>query len=99
MTAWRNCARNLRDSFASAAHALPTQRCLAHALPGYMTMHPKVSVFVEATDRTGNLVEERFDIAIRAQPVVEDVAELVAKRSTDSKSSCVRCMGVLASSF
>ena len=78
---------------------LLTQRCLAHALPGYMTMHPKVSVFVEATDRTGNLVEERFDIAIRAQPVVEDVAELVAKRSTDSKSSCVRCMGVLASSF
>jgi len=58
---------------------LLTQRCLAHALPGYMTTHPKVSVFVEATDRTVNVIEERFDIAIRAKPLIEDVAGLVAK--------------------
>lgn len=58
---------------------LLTQRCLAHALPGYMTMHPKVSVFVEPTDRTVNVIEERFDIAIRAKPVIEDVAGLVSK--------------------
>jgi len=58
---------------------LLTQRCLAHVLPGYMTVHPKVSVFVEATDRTVNVIEERFDIAIRATPVIEDVAGLVAK--------------------
>jgi len=59
--------------------ALLAQRCLAHVLPGYMTLHPKVSVFVEATDRTVNVIEERFDIAIRALPVIEDVAGLVAK--------------------
>jgi DNA-binding transcriptional LysR family regulator len=58
---------------------LLTQRCLAHALPGYMTVHPKVSVYVEATDRTVNVIEERFDIAIRAKPVIEDVAGLVAQ--------------------
>jgi DNA-binding transcriptional LysR family regulator len=58
---------------------LLTQRCLAHALPGYMTLHPKVSIFVEATDQTVNVIEERFDIAIRAKPVIEDVAGLVAK--------------------
>src|SRR5580658_5276815 len=58
---------------------LLAQRCLAHAIPGYMTAHPKVSVFVEATDRTVNVIEERFDIAIRAKPVIEDVAGLVAK--------------------
>ncbi len=58
---------------------LLTQRCLAHALPGYMTVHPKVSIFVEATDRTVNVIEERFDIAIRAKPVIEDVAGLVSK--------------------
>jgi DNA-binding transcriptional LysR family regulator len=51
---------------------LLTQRCLAHALPGYMTLHPKVSVFVEPTDRTVNVIEERFDIAIRAKPEIED---------------------------
>ena len=58
---------------------LLAQRCLAHALPGYMTAHPKVSVFLEPTDRTINVIEERFDIAIRAKPAIEDVAGLVAK--------------------
>ena len=64
---------------------LLTQRCLAHALPGYMTVHPKVSVFLEATDRTVNVIEERFDIAIRAKPVIEDVAGLVAKTLGNSQ--------------
>jgi DNA-binding transcriptional LysR family regulator len=64
---------------------LLAQRCLAHALPGYMRAHPKVSVFVEATDRTVNVIEERFDIAIRAKPVIEDVAGLVAKTLGNSQ--------------
>jgi DNA-binding transcriptional LysR family regulator len=64
---------------------LLTQRCLAHALPGYMTLHPKVSVYIEATDRTVNVIEERFDIAIRAIPVIEDVAGLVAKTLGNSQ--------------
>jgi DNA-binding transcriptional LysR family regulator len=58
---------------------LLAQRCLAHVLPGYMTAYPKVSVFLEATDRTVNVIEERFDIAIRAKPAIEDTAGLVAK--------------------
>ena len=64
---------------------LLTQRCLAHALPAYMTTHPKVSVFVEPTDRTVNVIEERFDIAIRAKPVIEDVAGLIAKTLGNSQ--------------
>src|SRR5580704_15345913 len=50
-----------------------------------MTPHPKVSVFVEATDRTVNVIEERFDIAIRAKPAIEDVAGLVAKTLGNSQ--------------
>jgi DNA-binding transcriptional LysR family regulator len=61
------------------------QRCLARALPGYITLHPKVSVYIEATDRTVNVIEERFDIAIRAIPVIEDVAGLVAKTRGSSQ--------------
>src|ERR1700729_189421 len=64
---------------------LLTQRCLAHVLPGYMTARPKVSVFVEATDRTVNVIEERFDIAIRAKSTIEDVAGLVAKTLGNSQ--------------
>jgi DNA-binding transcriptional LysR family regulator len=54
------------------------QRCLAYALPTYMMANPKVSVFLEATDRTVSVIEERFDIAIRAKPMIED-AGLIAK--------------------
>jgi DNA-binding transcriptional LysR family regulator len=64
---------------------LLAQRCLAHILPDYMTAHPKVSVFVEATDRTVNVIEERFDIAIRATPIIEDVAGLVARTLGNSQ--------------
>src|SRR5438876_2619647 len=64
---------------------LLTQRCLAHALPGYMKVNPKVSVFVEATDRTENVIEERFDVAIRAKSEIEDVAGLVAKTLGNSQ--------------
>ena len=54
------------------------QRCLAYALPAYMAANPRVSVFLEPTDRTVNVIEERFDIAIRAKPMIED-AGLIAK--------------------
>jgi DNA-binding transcriptional LysR family regulator len=64
---------------------LLTQRCLAHVLPGYMTANPRVSVFVEATDQTVNVIEERFDIAIRAKSEIEDVAGLVAKTLGNSQ--------------
>jgi DNA-binding transcriptional LysR family regulator len=50
-----------------------------------MKVHPKVSVFVEPTDRSVNVIEERFDIAIRAKPVIEDVAGLVAKTLGNSQ--------------
>src|SRR6202021_3920308 len=46
---------------------LLTKRCLPHALPGYMTAHPKVSIFVEPTDRTVNVIEEQFTIRIRTK--------------------------------
>src|SRR6201982_2981399 len=74
---------------------LLAQRCLAHALPGYMTVHPKVSVFVEPTDRTVNVIEERFDIVIRAKPVIEDVAGLVAKTLGNSQRVMVVCRNFL----
>ena len=74
---------------------LLTQKCLAHALPGYMEAYPKVSVYVEATDRTVNVIEERFDIAIRAIPVIEDVAGLVAKTLGNSRRVLVVSPGFL----
>lgn len=55
------------------------QSYLAPILPGYMAAHPKVSLYLESTDRTVNLLEERFDVAFRARPDVEDSSGLVAR--------------------
>jgi DNA-binding transcriptional LysR family regulator len=55
------------------------QSYLAPILPGYMASHPKVKVFIEATDHSVNLIEERFDLALRARQQIEDTAGLVAK--------------------
>lgn len=56
------------------------QSYLAPILPGYMASHPKVNMVIDATYREVNLIEERFDLALRARPQIEDVAGLVAKK-------------------
>lgn len=55
------------------------QSYLAPILPGYMAAHPNVSLHLESTDRYVNLLEERFDVAFRARPDVEDSSGLVAR--------------------
>jgi DNA-binding transcriptional LysR family regulator len=50
-----------------------------------MASHPKVTVFIEATDHSVNLIEERFDLALRARPQIEDTAGLVAKNLGSAK--------------
>ncbi len=47
---------------------------LAPILPGYLADHPKVNLVLEATNREVNLVEERFDLALRAGRRIEEEA-------------------------
>ncbi len=61
------------------------QSYLAPILPGYMASHPKVKVVIESTDREVNLIEERFDLALRASPKIEDTTGLVAKNLGSAK--------------
>jgi hypothetical protein len=64
---------------------------LAHGLPGYMRLNPKVSVFVEAPDGRPDCKRdwEMIDIAIRARSVIEDAVGLQPRdgRSIDLGSS------------
>ncbi|MGI4848913.1 MAG: LysR substrate-binding domain-containing protein [Janthinobacterium lividum] len=55
------------------------QNYLAPILPGYMLAHPKVTVLLEATDRPVNLIDERFDLALRSDTEILDTGGLVAK--------------------
>ncbi len=61
------------------------QSYLAPILPGYMASHTKVNVVIESIDREVNLIEERFDLALRARPKIEDAAGLVAKNLGNAK--------------
>jgi DNA-binding transcriptional LysR family regulator len=62
-----------------ACPVVMAQSYLAPILPGYLARHPKVKVLVEASDRAVNLIEERFDLALRARPRMDDEPGLVAK--------------------
>jgi DNA-binding transcriptional LysR family regulator len=62
-----------------ACPVVMAQSYLAPILPGYLATHPKVEVVIDATDREVNLIEERFDLALRACPQIEEVAGLVAR--------------------
>ncbi|WP_432697654.1 LysR substrate-binding domain-containing protein [Marinobacterium sp. YM272] len=55
------------------------QSYLAPILSGYMEAFPKVSLLVVATNRQINFVEERFDLALRVTPAIEDSPSLVAR--------------------
>lgn len=55
------------------------QSYLAPILSGFMEAYPKVSLLVVATNRQVNFVEERFDLALRVTPAIEDSPSLVAR--------------------
>jgi len=52
---------------------------LAPILPGYLALHLKVLLELNTTDREVNLIEEGFDLALRARPQIEDSSDLVAR--------------------
>lgn len=59
---------------------LMAQTYLAKLLPDYLAAHPKVRLELDATDRAVNLIEERFDLALRTRATIEDSTTLVARQ-------------------
>lgn len=55
------------------------QTYIAPILPGYLSQHPKVKVFLEGTDRAVNPIEERFDLVLRARPQTDGDGGMVVK--------------------
>ena len=83
-------ARGAFDSVA-ALRATPTgivrlscpqvmaQTVLLPILPGFLARYPKVRIELDANDRHVDLLNERFDLALRARVGIEESAGLVAK--------------------
>ncbi len=59
---------------------LMAQFYLARIVADFMRQHPKVRVEIESSDRNVNLIEERFDIALRVRDSALLDAGLVARR-------------------
>ena len=55
------------------------QSYLAPILPEFLDRHSKVKVVIEATNRTTDLIEERFDLALRAWTHLEGEQALVSR--------------------
>lgn len=56
------------------------QLYMAKLIGEFMTKHPKVRIELDATDRNVNLIEERFDIAVRTRSAALREPGLVAKQ-------------------
>lgn len=52
---------------------------LAPILPGFMARYPKVNITIDATDRHVQIIEEMFDLALRARVSMDDEPGLVAR--------------------
>ena len=55
------------------------QNYVAPLLPSFMAQHPRVRLAFDAIDRPVNVIEERYDIAIRARPRVSDDPGLMTR--------------------
>ena len=62
-----------------ACPVVMAQSYLAPLLPGYLARYPKVRVLIETSDRAVNLIDERFDLMLRARPHMNDDPGLVVK--------------------
>ncbi|WP_230370116.1 LysR family transcriptional regulator [Paludibacterium denitrificans] len=53
---------------------------LSPILPRFMAAHPQVRIWLEATNRRVDLIEEGIDVAIRVRHVIDDSANLVVRQ-------------------
>ncbi|WP_336366472.1 LysR substrate-binding domain-containing protein [Marinobacter sp. C2H3] len=59
--------------------AVMAQLYLIELISRFMVKHPKVRIELEATDRNVNLIDERFDIAVRARNAARNEPGLIAR--------------------
>lgn len=52
---------------------------LAPLLPGFMRRYPEVNVFLDATDRPVQIIEERIDLALRAHRLIDNEPGLIVR--------------------
>ncbi len=69
---------------------------LAPILPGYLSEHPKVNLVLDATNREVHLLEERFDLAVRARTRIEETPGLVDQPFSMGHRILVASPGYLA---
>jgi len=68
---------------------------LAELLPEFMRVHPKVHVVLDVSNRSVDLSEERYDVALRVTPEIREEANLMVKILTRGKMLLVASPGFL----
>ncbi|MXV05471.1 LysR family transcriptional regulator [Enterobacter sp. ABFQC] len=68
---------------------------LAPILPGFMAKHPKVKVTIDATDRHVQIIEEMFDLALKARISLDEEPGLIARKLASSRLILVASPGFL----
>lgn len=79
----------------SCPHSL-AQSYVAAILVDYLAAHPKVRLDLDVSDREVNLIEERFDLALRCLARMDDTAGLVARQVNSTRPILVASPSFLA---
>lgn len=69
---------------------------VAEMLADYQVANPKVELHLDATNRRVDVIEEKFDIAIRVRPPPLEDSDLVMRVLTDRGQCLVACPALLA---
>lgn len=69
---------------------------LGPILPRFLTANPQVRVWLDATGRRVDLIEEGVDVALRVRPMIEESASLVARKLGVGRLFLVASPGLLA---
>ncbi len=55
------------------------QTTISPLLPGFLALHPQVSIDMRVSNRAVDLIEEGFDLALRVRPSLDDSGSMVVK--------------------
>lgn len=81
-TAYESVTELIAEPSGQVRVSCPTvlaQYHLAPVLPGFMAQYPNVTMSIDATDRTTQVIDERFDLALRASKNLDEEPGFIAR--------------------
>lgn len=98
--AWESLSQHVSEPSGMLRVSCPTvlaQYHLAPLLPLFMSRYPGVTIYLDATDRQVQIIEEGIDVALRVHRDADDNPHLIARKLAENSMVLVASPGLLSS--